>query len=364
MKIDESFLFDNLRKFYGCLTCYNPAEYMFPPIRYFLELTYRCNLNCSFCYINHDRTKDEMTTQEWFNIIDQIPFYSFISLVAGEVMIRKDFFEILEKASKKNGGKISIITNGILLNEHAIKELIRNNVLLLSVSLDGYKEHHDELRERKNLWNNIITNLELLNEEKEKQKKKRPMLDIKSVVLENNLDDLPLIYKEASRLNASFFSLSFKRNCFLRQNSEQAEVFGEEFYKQEYPLEMYFDKEHFCEVYKELESIAKTSKTKLRWAPKFKPTGDLERILKYFELGNKPVKEIYHPCYVPFSNVFITPEGDVYPCLSYKLGNIRGKNIQEVLNNPKYKEFRQMMKKHKIFNACQTCCDAFPRKDF
>ena len=79
MKIDESFLFDNLRKFYGCLTCYNHTGYMFPPIRYFLELTYRCNLSCPFCFINEDRQKNEMTTEEWFKIIDQIPFYSFIS---------------------------------------------------------------------------------------------------------------------------------------------------------------------------------------------------------------------------------------------------------------------------------------------
>ena len=158
---------------------------MFPPIRYFLELTYRCNLNCSYCYINHDRVKNEMTTEEWFKIIDQIPFYSFISLVAGEVMIRKDFFEILEKASKKNGGKISIITNGLLLNENSIKEIIKNNVLLLSVSLDGYKEHHDELRSKQGLWNNIIPNLELLNKEKQKQNKIIGVQFLRKIILKH-----------------------------------------------------------------------------------------------------------------------------------------------------------------------------------
>lgn len=359
MKIDYSFLFDTLRKYYAYLTYYNPKEYMLPPVRYFLELTYRCNLNCSFCFINHNRIKDEMTTQEWFKIIEQIPFYSFISLVAGEVMIRKDFFEILEKASRQNGGKISIITNGLLLNKDAVTELIKNNILLLSVSIDGYKTNHDILRNKNGLWDNIISNLELLNELKNQYNKKRPLLDIKSVILENNLDDLPKIYKEAIRLNSEFFSLSFKRNNFLRQNSEQFETFAEEFYKQQYPLEMYFDKEHFIEVYKELESISKTAHTKLRWAPKFKPSGDLERILKYFSLSDTPVNQIYKPCMLPFSNIFITPEGDIYPCLSYKLGNVRNQKIQDVLNGEKHKEFRRMMKKHKIFNACQLCCDAF-----
>ena len=97
MNIDNSYIFDLLRKTYSFATEYNPFSYMFPPLRYFLELTYNCNLRCPFCFINKDRTKNEMSDKEWFRIIEQIPFYSFISLVAGEVMLRKDFFEILEK---------------------------------------------------------------------------------------------------------------------------------------------------------------------------------------------------------------------------------------------------------------------------
>ncbi len=360
--MDKSILFDNLRKSYSLLSEYNPFNYMLPPVRYFLELTYRCNLSCDFCFINQDRKKDEMTTQEWFNIINQIPFYSFISIVAGEVMIRPDFFEILERASKKTFGKVSIISNGLLLNEERIRLLIKYNLLLLSVSIDGYEKNHDLIRNKNGLWDNIINNLELLNEIKQKERRTKPLLDIKSVILENNLDDIPKIYKKSAELNAEFYSLSFKRNNFLRQNSVLKQSFSEEFYKEEYPLEMYFDKEHFIEVYRELESISKNVKTKLRWAPKFKETGDLNRILKYFNLGSKNVKEIYYPCNIPFSSVFITPEGDLYPCLSFRLGNVRNQRIQKVLNNNEYKHFRKCLQRDKIYNACQLCCDSYPKK--
>ncbi len=361
MNIDKSYLFDKMRCIYSLMSEYNPFLYMFPPLRYFLELTYNCNLRCPFCFINKDRIKNEMTTKEWFEIIKQIPMFSFISLVAGEVMIRKDFFEILEKSCKQTFGKVTLITNGLLLNQTAIEEFIKNNMLLLSVSVDGYGINHDKIRNKEGLYENIIQNLQLLKEIKKKKHKQKPLLDIKSVILENNLDDLPLIYKEAIKLNASFYSLSFKRNNFLRQNSELYENFTEEFYKTEYPLNFYFDKEHFKEIYKELESIAKKSQTKLRFAPKFKPIGDLDKIIKFFEQGKENVKKIYKPCNIPFSSVFITPEGDIYPCLSYKLGNVRGEKIQKVLNSAKYKDFRKLLQKYKIFNACQLCCDAYPK---
>ncbi len=362
--LNKSNLFDILRKSYSYLSEYNPFNYIFPPVRYFLELTYRCNLNCEFCFINGSRKKNELSTNEWFNIINQIPFYSFISLVAGEVLLREDFLKILNKSCLKTLGKVSIITNGVLLNKDLVKEFIKNNMLLLSVSVDGYKKHHDIIRKKQGLWDNIFDCLYFLDEEKSKNNKKRPLVDIKSVVLEDNLDDLPKIYKEAAKANADFYSLSFKRNNFLRQNSELKDSLSTEFYEDTYPLVKYFDEKHFREVYKELESISKNVRTKLRYAPKFNPSGDEEKILKYFSAYDKDVREIYYPCNIPFSSIFITPEGDVYPCLSVKLGNVKEDKIQKVINSSEYKAFLLQLKKRKIFNACQLCCDSYVKDNF
>ena len=233
--MDNSELFDFLRVTYSKSIEYNPLKQIIylPPIRYFLELTYRCNLSCPFCFINEDRHKDEMTTQEWLDIIKQIPFFGVISLVAGEVMLRKDFNIILEKACRQTFGKVSLITNGLMLNKEKIDLFIKNNMLLLSVSIDGFEQNHDNIRNKKGLWDNICVNLEYLKNQKRILHKKRPMLDIKSVILENNLDDLPKIYKTANEYNADFYSLSFKRNNYLRQNSKLYEEFSKEFYSDE-----------------------------------------------------------------------------------------------------------------------------------
>lgn len=356
--VDYSYLFDFARDFYANLSYKKKYGEAIVPLRYTLELTYKCNLRCPYCYVGEDRNKNELSTQEWFNIIEKIPPHGFISLLGGEPLTRQDFIPILEKASKQVMNKVNTVSNGILLNEEIIDSFIRYKLLLLSVSLDGYGVNHDRNRGKEGIFDKIISNIELLQS---KNSKNKPMIDIKTIVLEDNLEDLPKLYKFVSDLGVKFFSIAFKRNNHLKQNSCLRETFAEEFYLNEYPLEPYFDMEHFKEVYKELEAISYESKTLLRWAPKFKPTGDIAKIEKYFNLGNTPVSEIYKPCLHPYSNMYITPEGNTYPCLSYKTGNVLANNIKDAFNTPNYKCFRNNLKASKVFNSCQLCCEAVPK---
>ncbi len=356
--MDLSFLFDYIRHTYAKYTFNTKSGEIKMPMRYILELTYNCNLKCPFCYIDEPRQKEELTTQQWFNIIDQIPPFALISFVAGEVILKKDFIKIYQKASEKFR-KVTLISNGLALKEEIIDALIKNNLLLLSVSLDGYGINHDNNRKFNGLWDVVINNLELFN--KKRNGKTNPMLDIKTCVLEHNLDDLPKLYKEAIRLNAQFFSLTFIRSQTLRQNSKLWENFGEEFYKQAYPIEQYFNLEHFKEIYKELESISKTTKTTLRYAPRFNTTDDIDKIETFFKSGDKPVTELYYPCNIPMTSIYITPEGFIYPCLSYKVADLKEMTIKDAINTPKFKCFRKNLHASKIFTSCQMCCDAIPK---
>lgn len=347
--LDYSKLFDLFRDFYAVPSYYNRLGRAFIPLRYFFELTYLCNLNCPYCYVGEERKKDELTTEEWFKIIEQVPFYSFVTLVGGEPLLRKDFLYILEKTAQKTFGKVNVVTNGILISDEIIDSFIKN-IMLLSVSLDGYGESHDKNRGQSGIFDKIVSNLEKL-----RAKSNKPMIDIKTIVLDNNLDDLPKLYKLCDDMNFQFLSLSFLRNNNLRQNSVLREKFGEEFYLQKYPIELYFDMDHFKEVYKQILSMK--GKTQLRFSPKFYGGNIIGQIERFFNYGDKPVQEIYEPCKYPFSNMMINPQGDVYPCLSYKIGNIREKNLKEIFNLPQYCCFRKNLKASKVFESCQMCCE-------
>ena len=184
--IDYSKLFDLFRNTYALPAYYSKYGKALVPLRYFFELTYRCNLQCPYCYVGADRNKQELSTEDWFNVIEQIPFYSIVTLVGGEPLIRSDFIPILEKVCKKTLGKVNVVSNGILLNDEIIKAFIKNKMVLFSVSLDGYGSNHDLNRGKEGIFDKVISNLDNLN-----SYKKRPMIDSKTIVVENNLEDLP-----------------------------------------------------------------------------------------------------------------------------------------------------------------------------
>ena len=218
--MNYSLLFDTLRNFYTSLSYNDKYGRAKIPFRYFLELTYRCNLACPYCYVGSERNKQELTLEEWKKVISQIPFYSIVTLVGGEPLIRKDFIQILEAVSKKVLGKTHVVSNGILINDEIIDAFIKYHLLLLSISLDGYGENHDKNRRKEGIFDRIISNLENL-----KSKKPKQMIDIKTIVLENNLDDLPKLYKMCTKMNFDFLSISFLRNNNWKQNSHLEESF-------------------------------------------------------------------------------------------------------------------------------------------
>lgn len=348
--LDYSKMFDTARDIYAKLSYNNKLGRALMPLRYFFELTYLCNLNCPYCYVGDERKKNELTTREWFRVIEQIPRYSFVTIVGGEPLIRKDFIPILERTAKKTFGKLNVVTNGVLINDEIIDAFIRTKMMLLSVSLDGYGVTHDKNRGQDGIFDTVITNLEKL-----RAKNHKPIIDIKTIVLENNLDDLPKLYKLCNDMEFEFLSIAFLRNNNLKQNSVLREQFGEEFYQKKYPIKLYFDMEHFKEVYREIEAM--NGKTKIRFAPKFNDKNILQEVEKFFAYGDKSVQEIYEPCLYPFSNMMINPAGDVYPCLSLKIGNVKEKTLNETFNTAKYCCFRKNLKSSKVFEACQMCCE-------
>lgn len=363
--INHSYLFDLFRNLYADISYnsyLNKTGEAIIPLRYFLELTYRCNLNCPYCYLGHNRHKEELTTSEWLNVLSQIPWYGLITLVGGEPFLRNDFVDILRYSSKKVFGKVNVVSNGTLLNEEYIDEMIKSKIVLFSVSLDGWGKTHDLNRNKEGIFDKITNNLEIINK---KRHKSPTMIDIKTIVLKNNIEDIYKLYEYCTKMGFEYLSVSFLRSNGLKQNAILQDDFTSIFYEEPYDIDPYFDLDHFLNVYKRICELSKKSPTRIRFSPKFEGGGhikEIERIRNFFnpedknDLKRHP-KDIYYPCKYPYSNIMINPSGDVYPCLSFKIGNVKEKSIKELFNTPKYRCFRKNLKYSKAFTSCQMCCE-------
>src|ERR1019366_4938549 len=116
------------------------------PLSVQLDLTYRCNERCIHCYLDH-HDHGEMTTAEIKDLLDQMAdagvFYLTIS--GGEILMRRDFFEILEHARARTFC-VKLKTNGVLIREKEAERIRALNVDSIQISIYSHRhEVHDAI---------------------------------------------------------------------------------------------------------------------------------------------------------------------------------------------------------------------------
>jgi len=129
------------------------------PRRFTLQwhITERCNWHCKHCYRNEDYIKDELSTEQLFDILEQYIFlikkynfprgYNNINVAGGEPFIRKDFFEFVERLGRHSDlFSWGLLSNGSFLTKDVVKKLKRINIRSYQVSIEGTEKNNDEIR--------------------------------------------------------------------------------------------------------------------------------------------------------------------------------------------------------------------------
>jgi len=116
------------------------------PLGIHLDVTYRCNERCVHCYLDHD-DHGEMTTAEIKDILQQLAEAGtfFLTLSGGEVLMRRDFFEILEYA-RRLAFNVRIKTNGVMIRKSEARRMRDLGVEQVQVSIYSRRpEIHDAI---------------------------------------------------------------------------------------------------------------------------------------------------------------------------------------------------------------------------
>ncbi|HXV77175.1 MAG TPA: radical SAM protein [Candidatus Polarisedimenticolaceae bacterium] len=117
------------------------------PLNCQIEITYRCNHLCTFCY-NSPTGEKEMTTDQLFEALRKIRETGvlYVTLTGGEALCHKDFFKIAAEV-RRLGMALRVYSNGYLMADPKVVErLAALTPSEVEISIHGAKpETHDAL---------------------------------------------------------------------------------------------------------------------------------------------------------------------------------------------------------------------------
>jgi MoaA/NifB/PqqE/SkfB family radical SAM enzyme len=327
--------------------------YAFPCRNVVFELIYTCNLNCVMCpyaaEMRHEEPRGSdfkpLTRDEIAGLLQGFPKGSNITFTGGEPFLKEGILDILEKATERH--KVTIATNGTLFNDDITEKMVRWGVQLIGVSIDGPKDIHNEIRRDPQAYDKAMSAVSKIAEQKRVMNSKYPRLNLNGVILASNFDQLYKNIELANEIGAD--SCTFQV-CDPSWN-RSAWRLGEEIEVAEKTIEK-VDPIAREKLTSALEHILSVSE-KLKIAVNFMPQLSVKEIVDYCD--NKfDMKKWY--CLDPWSTMRISPYGDVFPCLNFKIGNVREQKPAKLWNSAKYKRFRKTLGKATLFDSCVGCC--------
>lgn len=111
---------------------------------------YACNFNCSHCYSRAPWYPEELSTEEYRRIADEIADIGVfrVALGGGEPLLREDVLEILSRLSRR-GVETNLTTNGWRFEPDTASALVGAGLKRLYVSVDSSDgDQHDRFRRK------------------------------------------------------------------------------------------------------------------------------------------------------------------------------------------------------------------------
>lgn len=335
-----------------------PSGRAFPPLYYGLEITRRCNLRCKMCqnlnWLNNnpysEQCKDELSTEDWFKVLDNLHWFNIASFLGGEPFIRKDFLQLLAYAS--NRCRTHFITNGQLITKSHIEEIVRyapkrmtgRGLIFVGISIDGPEEVHDNIRGQKGAFNKAVEAAYYLRKAREARGKRAPRIHITTVLQSDNVDFLHEMPAIAKRAGADVFNVTIENRTNPLESAMltiQDPYSIRDFSFPEIP-------KHRLEIaLSETRHAARIADIELRL-----PNMPIACIVEHYAKNFYPEN---FTCYEPWTCLRIAYNGNVGSCHLAIAGNVQESSLKTLWNNSKTRAFRKRIRR-KLPLACAGCC--------
>lgn len=332
--------------------------YAFPPWHYYFEVTRRCNLRCRMCQYIHwlsntpvaEQQKDELSTDEWKGLVDQVNRFSLITFTGGEPFVRDDFDDILEYAGVRT--RTHVITNGTLLNEDRVRRIVAMapkrlglaGLNFVGVSIDGPQEVHDYIRKMPEGFARSTSGIKAIVDTRKRAGKACPIIHVTSVIQKDNVDHLAEMPEVVARMGADVLNLTIEvRNQELDGLGEKDPA-GFRLSDIAFPR---IEPDRLAQALRETRAAAERHEIELRT-----PSMPDEEIVRYYQ-GQVDLSRFR--CGSIWSAFFVGCKGNAYPCWLKRIGDARTQSLKEIWKSAEFRAFRGRIRRG-LCAPCAGCC--------
>lgn len=292
-------------------------------------ITRKCNIKCRHCFVSSSpQSVEEFTHEQCMDIIAQMADcgVQMVSLMGGEPLVRKDFWEIVDELTAKDIRIKTILSNGILINEKFISELEKRNLQTkFTLSFDGVG-CHDWLRNLPGAEKAVCRAIKLLHERNFK-------VTASFEMHKGNAESVRESVKFLASLGVS--SIHIGRVVALGSALDMQDKIM--------PREEYYE---FCLKYIP-QYIADGAPTEIDFSGMFQGINATEYAIPIVKMAENFKSDNYCVCGYIRNYMHIDYDGFVVPCMAMNLAeggkkhfsHITDKSLKEILNDKAYMDF-------------------------
>lgn len=271
------------------------------PVLSEIAVTYRCNLNCEFCYVG-DNVTAELGTSDIKKLLFKIKHEAHIpsvSFTGGEPLLRNDIVELVRYA-RRIGLWTNLITNGTRLNQKMVERLKSAGLSSAQISIEAAAAAaHDWITGTAGSYDEAIAGVSRLKET-------GIPVHTNTTVSRHNLLQLPDIIAQTKRLGLSRLSMNLMIPCGSAARRS----------------DLWVSYEEISSWLPRLKRMAEQAGVKLLWYSPL-PVCHFNPIAH--GLGNKS-------CAAITGLLSVDPTGNIIPCSSWRepVGNLLTRSFSDI----------------------------------
>ncbi len=185
------------------------------PVSIMFLLTELCNARCVHCDIWKNKGKeDSPSASQWLKVLDDLrSWLGPVSIVftGGEALLKPYAIELAAHASSR-GFCLEFLTHGYWKDQKKIEQLALARPSRITISVDGVGAVHSKIRGREDFFEHTDRTIETLARVRSQDSRLRYRILLKTVIMQQNLDNLGEVARYATREGMSVFYQPIEQN--------------------------------------------------------------------------------------------------------------------------------------------------------